>query len=231
MTPRAARPALRALVGALLLVACAAQKPPEPSAPIEVDEPAEVAAPVDAPKTAQKAQPAQKPPSAAKPGARDRDPEEEKRKMAASRQQSDVAEKALRAGDLDQAVKIAREALMVHEQNAAAMLVLAEVFQRQGKQELVLAVTSSVLAIDPKVLRPDDASQAYNLKGFAYVATGKPELAFQSFRKAAEVDEANAAAWNNLGVQYLRIGDIKTAADCFEYATQLAGFHLLDNRV
>ncbi len=155
------------------------------------------------------------------PGARDRDPEEERRKMAASRKQSAAAETSLRSGQLEAAVSQAREALMTHEQNAEAMLVMAEVFHRQGNHELVLAVTASVLQIDPKVLLPADASRAHNLKGFAFLAAKKEEAAFSAFRKAAEADDKNAAAWNNLGAQYLRIGDAKTAIDCFLYATSL----------
>ena len=62
---------------------------------------------------------------------------------------------------------------------------------------------------------------SHNLKGFAYLAADKQNLATQSFRKAAEVDARNATAWNNLGAQYLRTGNFKTAGDCFTYATKL----------
>jgi len=217
------RPSLRwrsvaVLVGAALIVGCAAKPKEEGKAPgaglgdLNIEP--------TAGEGTQK--PGATPTAKVKnPGARDRDPEEEKRKMAASRKQSAAAEKALRGGQLDAAVVSAREALMTHEQNAEAMLVMAEVFHRRGNHELVLAVTASVLQIDAKVLLPADASRAHNLKGFAFLAAKNQEAAFTSFRKAAEADDKNAAAWNNLGAQYLRIGDAKTAIDCFLYATSL----------
>ncbi len=152
---------------------------------------------------------------------RDRDPAEERRKMSLSRKRSAAATRTLQAGRVDQAVGEAREALHVHEQNVQAMLVLAEAYYKQGKHELAQTVTSTLLAVDPKVVKPDEISRAYNLKGFAYLAQGKTQLATQAFRKAAEGDPKNAAAWNNLGGQYLRAGDSKTAIGCFKYATEL----------
>lgn len=152
---------------------------------------------------------------------RDRDPEAEKRKMAESRARSEQAVKMLRLGRLADAVASSRAALKVHEQNVEAMLVLAEVFYRQGKYELVHAVTSSALAVDEKIRNPQETSRAYNLKGFAYLAMKDDERATQAFRRAAESDEKNAAAWNNLGTRYLESGDVDTALSCFRYALQL----------
>jgi tetratricopeptide (TPR) repeat protein len=165
------------------------------------------------------ATPAEAPPPAKRN--RDRDPAEERRKMAASRQQSQQARNALRAGDLAGALEKSREALRTHEQNVDAMLVMAEVFLKQGKHELAQTVTGSALAVDPKLLTPEETSRAHNLKGFAFLAAGKPNLATQAFRKAAEADAKNATAWNNLGAQYLRTQNYKTAAECFTYATRL----------
>ncbi|MGB1275113.1 MAG: tetratricopeptide repeat protein, partial [Nannocystaceae bacterium] len=152
---------------------------------------------------------------------RDRDPEAERRKLAASRQVSAKGTKALKSGNMSEAVKQAREALRVHEQNAEAMLTLAEVFYKQGKFELTLSVTTSVQSIDPKVLTKVESSRAFNLKGFALLAMGKQTAATRAFRKAAEIDTKNATAWNNLGAQYIRTGNIKSAIDCFSYATRL----------
>jgi Tfp pilus assembly protein PilF len=101
------------------------------------------------------------------------------------------------------------------------MLVMAEAFLKQGKHELTQTVTGSALAVDPKLLTPEETGRAHNLKGFAYLAADKQNLATQSFRRAAEADAKNATAWNNLGAQYLRIGNFKTAIECFAYATRL----------
>ncbi|MCA9714855.1 MAG: tetratricopeptide repeat protein [Myxococcales bacterium] len=152
---------------------------------------------------------------------RDRDPEEERRKMAESRKISANARQAQKVGNSVRATTLAREALRIHEQNAEAMLVLAEVFYSQSKYELALSVTSSVLQIDERVRTAKDTSMAHNLKGFAYLRMNKPTLATRSFREAAETDAKNATAWNNLGAQYLRTGNIKSAIDCFAYATRL----------
>ena len=152
---------------------------------------------------------------------RDRDPQEEKRKLAQSRQRSAQARKQMLAGDVRAAITSARDALKVHEQNADAMLVLAEVFYRQKKYELVVSVTSTALAIDDRIRTPTETSQAYNLQGFALAQMGRNQQATRAFKKAAETDEKNAAAWNNLGTRYLRAGDLGTAASCFSYALEL----------
>lgn len=155
------------------------------------------------------------------PSRRDRDPEAEKRKMMESRGRSAQAVKMLRAGREADAIASSRAALKIHEQNVEAMLVLAEVFYRQGKFELVNAVTSSALAVDEKTRLPAETSRAYNLKGFAFVGMNEDSKATQAFRKAAEADEKNAAAWNNLGTRYLESGDVATALSCFTYAIKL----------
>jgi tetratricopeptide (TPR) repeat protein len=155
------------------------------------------------------------------PKVQDRDPEEEKRKMARSRAQSAKAEDALTSGRLDPAIEAAREALRLHEQNVHAMLVIAEAYYRQNKYEIVQAVITSALAVDPKIRTPAETSRLYNLQGFALLAMAKDSLATQSFKKAAENDDKNASAWNNLGTRYLEAGDVKTARSCFAYAVDL----------
>ncbi|MEM6295299.1 MAG: tetratricopeptide repeat protein [Myxococcota bacterium] len=155
------------------------------------------------------------------PKVQDRDPEEEKRKMAESRQRSAQARKMLSQGKTSEAVTNARAALKIHEQNVDAMMVLGEVFYRQGKFELVVSVTTTALAVDEKARTPKDTSSVYNLQGFALASLGKDQMATQAFKKAAEADDQNAAAWNNLGTRYLRAGDVATAAACFEYALEL----------
>lgn len=151
----------------------------------------------------------------------DRDPEEEKRKMSLSRDRSAKAVEHLEAGRLDQAIAEARQALRIHEQNAQAMLVVAEAFYKQGKHEIVQSVTSSILNIDPKRLSATEESRAHNLKGFAYLQQGKRPSAMKEFRLAADKDAKNATAWNNLGVLYMWQGDHKTAVSVFDYALEL----------
>lgn len=162
----------------------------------------------------------------AKPGVvhpQDRDQNLEKAKMKRSREKSAKAKQLLRSGQNDKAITEARNALREHEQNVEAMLVIAEAFYKQGKHELVLSVTGSILKVDVKVLTPEEKSQAYNLMGFAYLQAGKRGEAFTAFKSAAETDENNASAWNNLGIQYMWRGESKTAESCFEYAVSLDG--------
>src|SRR5262245_24778886 len=93
---------------------------------------------------------------------RDGDAEEARRKMAHSRELSNEAERRLRAGQLDPALAQAKLALHEHEQNVAAMLVMAEVYYRLGRYELVQSVTSSALAVDPQRVAPVETGRAYN---------------------------------------------------------------------
>ena len=155
------------------------------------------------------------------PVSRDRDPEEEKRKMSLSRDRSSKAMAQLKLGNLDRAIREARQALKIHEQNVEAMLVISEAFYKQGKYEIAQSVGGLALQIDPKVLTPEEASQAFNLRGFAYLAEANSTAALNMFRQAAEGDEQNAAAWNNLGVQFMVKGDYGTAIGCFQYAVEL----------
>lgn len=155
------------------------------------------------------------------PQVQDRDPEEEKKKMSLSKQRSAQARQMLEAGRLADAVTHSREALKIHEQNVDAMLVIAEVFYRQGKYELTQAVTATALAVDPEIRTPQESSTAHNLMAFALLAMGREEGATKAFRAAAEADDKNAAAWNNLGTRYLAAGDHQTALSCFDYALEL----------
>ncbi|MCB9717473.1 MAG: tetratricopeptide repeat protein [Myxococcales bacterium] len=229
MTSATSRWGRAAAVGGLVLVgalvACADPNKPESEAPSPSEDYEDVqlgATPVDASST-------EDPDLAAKQAAaqevlknvKDRDPEEEKKKLARSHAISEQAGQQLAKGQMQEAVQTARQALKVHEQNVDAMLVIAQVYYKQGKFELVHAVTSSALQIDAKIRTPEETSRAYNLQGFAMMAMGDEIAATQSFKKAAEVDENNAVAWNNLGTRYLDAGDTATAMSCFEYALQL----------
>ncbi len=229
---RMRRPRLRwqgaaaGLLASTVAMACATPKPETEDPTSAEDERASLAAydpeqasagaEVDADKAAKQAA-AQKVLKKVK----DRDPEEEKKKMARSRAISKEARAKLAKGQMKEAVGTARQALKIHEQNVDAMLVIAEVYQKQGKFELVRAVTSSALQVDPKTRTPEDSSRAYNLQGFAMLAMGDGNPATMSFKKAAEVDDKNAAAWNNLGTRYLDAGDVATATACFSYAIEL----------
>jgi len=173
------------------------------------------------PQTAEEKKAAAKEAAKNLPKVRDRDPEEEKRKMAQSRQRSSQARTMLEQRKFTEAVANARAALKIHEQNVDAMMVLGQVFYREGKYELVVSVTTTALAVDDTARTPKDTSAVYNLQGFALASLGKDQMATQAFKKAAEADDKNAAAWNNLGTRYLRAGDVKTAGSCFSYAIEL----------
>ncbi len=210
------------LAAAGLLVGCPPAKPTEtPAGPSESNEALDAAileagladGADDAAKQAAAQQVLQK--------VKDRDPEEEKKKMARSRAISADARLKLDKGNHGDALLTAREALKVHEQNVDAMLVIAEAYYKQGKYELVHAVTTSALQVDVKIRSPQESSRAYNLQGFAMLGLGEEASATQAFKKAAEVDENNAAAWNNMGTRYLDAGDVATAASCFKYALEL----------
>lgn len=213
-------------VTSLGMLGCAKQNQTS-DAPDEIDLPAEKkvadktekAPDPDAEKVAAKK--VEAPPKTVVTPAQDRDPNQEKAKMKRSRQTSAKAKQLLRSGQTDKAITEARNALRDHEQNVEAMLVIAEAFYKQGKHELVQSVTGSILKVDPKVLSPEEKSQAYNLMGFAYLQAGSRGKAFKAFKDAAETDENNSSAWNNLGVQYMWRGEPDTAQSCFEYAVSL----------
>lgn len=55
-------------------------------------------------------------------------------------------------------------------------------------------------------------------EGFAFDEAGRPQEAFDAFRRAVALDPANGRAWRQLGDLLRRAGRLADASDCFEQA-------------
>lgn len=129
------------------------------------------------------------------------------------------AQDYLRRGRYEDALRQARLALTRDEKYVPAMLVMAKAYYYEKKYELA----SSILDL-AKGIQPDNA-EAYNLIGFiALVSHSEPDRisATAAFKKATELDEKYATAWNNLAAQYLFSKNYDGALTAAQRASELA---------
>ncbi len=84
-------------------------------------------------------------------------------------------------------------------------------YAAQGKQEKVAALGASVKTSGTRAL----------VVGEALLAAGKVEEALAKFEEAAQANPKDAAAHNDVGVAYMRLGDWEHALGAFERAWEL----------
>jgi tetratricopeptide (TPR) repeat protein len=130
---------------------------------------------------------------------------------------------ALKSGRIEDAIRMAKLALSRDERYVPAMLILAKAYYNDKKFELSTAIIDIAKSID-NITAPDQA-QCFNLLGFiALNGHDQPDRisATAAFKKATELDEGYANAWNNLAAQYLFSKNYDGAVTAAEKAAQLA---------
>jgi tetratricopeptide (TPR) repeat protein len=129
----------------------------------------------------------------------------------------------LKRGQYEDAIRLAKLALSRDERYVPAMLVLAKAYYYSKKFELAAAIIDIAKSIES--IAPGDAAQCYNLLGFiALNGRDQPDRisATAAFKKATELDDSYANAWNNLAAQYLFSKNYDGALDAAEKAAKLA---------
>ena len=118
-------------------------------------------------------------------------------------------------GQLDEAVKAYRHALVRDPASIAALSELAAVHKRQGQQQQALACYRKVLAIDP------GHASTHNNLGALCADLGQLKEAIAGFREAVRLAPDNAVYHNNLGNTLYRIGRIAEASACYARALEI----------
>jgi len=122
----------------------------------------------------------------------------------------------INGGQVDAAIREAKEVLRKDESNLRAMLNLAVAYYHQGRYELALDVLNNVGKRDPA-----NAEVSYR-RAFVRLKQKRRALAIKQFEEALEKRPDFPEACNNLGVLYLEAGDYPSAAAQFRRAIELA---------
>ena len=122
--------------------------------------------------------------------------------------------KAKQSDSLPEKRRLLEDALRSDPSFADASLLLGQVLLEQGEIEQAIEVL--------RAIPPDDPAyrEAYFTMGVAYLGVNQTRLAAEIFEHLAEQEQA-AAYSNNLGVVFLRRGEIENAVIAFREAVEL----------
>lgn len=127
-----------------------------------------------------------------------------------------AANDAIRRGQHEKGIQTAKQALRRDETYVPAMVVLAKGYYHLRKYELASAILDIASEID------DRDAGVHEMRGFLALANDNAPGALASFRRATESDPGRAAAWNNLGAEYVRAKNYAQAVPALEKAVSLA---------
>ena len=135
-----------------------------------------------------------------------------KQNVAATR--ANQANDALRAGDVQHAVELYREAIAQDPKNGRTYYDLALALDRLGDRNSERDALEKAVALDSTFAPP------HNQLGFLSLEAGQAADAEQQFKAAIALDPQYAEAQNNLGVLYGQQGKNKAAEGLFRQATE-----------
>jgi Flp pilus assembly protein TadD len=153
------------------------------------------------------------------------------------------------AGQLDQALSLASEAIRMDSYEPKAYLDRGNIYRDSGQPEQAVADFTKVIKWEPKnaatynaragaymlagktdeaisdyakaiELNPKDAEAFYN-RGMAYMSSGQGDKALSDFTKSVELDQKNALAYYNRGLVYSDSGKLKEAVADYAKAIEL----------
>lgn len=168
----------------------------------------------------------------------------------ASRRLALATQEAFRAGRLDQAEELCKQAIELWPQDPQARLALGVIRARKGDLTAAISAFKDVIDLDPNSyeahislatayrdsgnidqalaaglraasLRPDDAYAHYQF-GTTWIAARRPDRALVAFRRAVDIQPDFAPAHEAMGLQYHREGKYGDAAISLEKAATLA---------
>jgi tetratricopeptide (TPR) repeat protein len=122
----------------------------------------------------------------------------------------------LRRGRYDDAIRQSKLALGRDERYVPAMIVMAKAYYYLKKYELSTSIIDIAKSVDAQ------NAEAYNLLGFIALTHDDRISATAAFKKATELKDDYAAAWNNLAAQYLYAKNYDGAVEAAEHAVKLA---------
>ena len=128
-----------------------------------------------------------------------------------------MGQSALGEGDLGEAEKWYKEALNIEQEDDSTWVALGIVKFLKHDLEAALDDWKKAVSIDPLNTR------AYVPMAYLYSIEQEADLAESHFKKALEVNPGDCQAWNSLGIQYIRLGRLEKATDCFRNQQEAGG--------
>lgn len=127
------------------------------------------------------------------------------------------------ANNLDEALKVAEDAVKKYKNDSNAFVALASVYVQKGSLEFKeLEYGQKALEAAQKALEIDsNNSEAYRVSGYAYEIMQKYNEAFVAYSKAIELNSQNALAYANRGHAYSLIGDLDKAEADYQKALSI----------
>ena len=133
------------------------------------------------------------------------------------------ARKAMDAGQLDRALKLARLATKKAPNRSGAWNTLGRAQLKHGDRKD--AITSFEKAVE---LNPS-SSYAQNNLGLALIYEGKFEEAVDALEEATQLEPVEGYMWNNLGMAYEHLDRLDEARDAYKQAMELKGDRAKEN--
>ena len=126
-----------------------------------------------------------------------------------------AAQRYLKSGRYEDAIRQAKLALGRDERYVPAMVVLAKAYYYEHKYELATSIVDMAKSID------GNNAECYNLLGFIALSHDDRISATAAFKKATELDSRYGNAWDNLAALYLYAKNYDGALEAAQKATQL----------
>ena len=119
------------------------------------------------------------------------------------------------AGQMDQAVSLASEAIRVDSYEPKAYLDRGNIYRDSGQADQAVADFTKVIGWEPK------NAGAYNSRAGAYLLAGKADQAIADYAKAIEINPKDAEALYNRGMAYKSSGQGDKAISDFTKSIEL----------
>jgi len=133
----------------------------------------------------------------------------------ASSDLADKAAEAIKVGDLDRAVDLARSAAKKNPNNARALNLAATALNKLGKYEEALLAAEEAVSLAPH------HSAALLNRGYAHAHLGHYKLALADSEKILRRAPKNAMAWQLRAFAYAGLGDRVKVVQSLEHAAKL----------
>jgi len=123
---------------------------------------------------------------------------------------------AINAGELNRALKLARQAVKKAPSRSAAFNTLGRVQLKRGERKDAIASFEKAVELNPS------SSYAQNNLGLALIYDGKYDDAIEALEEATQLEPVEPYMWNNLGMAYEHLDRLDEARDAYKQAVATA---------
>jgi tetratricopeptide (TPR) repeat protein len=100
----------------------------------------------------------------------------------------------------------------------------AETLAKECQELVNVGKLDEALTKCNEILKLNDSAEVYYNLGYILSVRGKLEEALENFKKATLINNQHAGAFQQMGLIYKQLGDVKEAQRCLEYAADLHMF-------